>query len=95
MGYKIIYGKCKSAKNKIIHRRKIMKSGTLKLSITVVMIVSILAWPKGRAWVKEVMLPGDNNVTKRALQGLVTDVGDGMALPDALQVFCGEILDNG
>ena len=48
----------------------------------------------GLNWVKQVLLPGDPEVTAAALEHMVDDLRGGDSLLGAVNAFCREILEN-
>lgn len=86
MGYRIVYEKREKRKLPI---KKIM------IFVLGAVTAAVLLWPASRNRLREWMLPGDAEVTAEALQGLVSDLGDGESLGDAVTAFCKEIIDGG
>lgn len=86
MGYRITYEKQEKGK---IPRKKIV------LIMVGTIIAALLLWPAGRSCLRELILPGDAEVTAEAFQGLAEDLGEGESLGDAITAFCKEIIANG
>ena len=93
MAYRIVYGK--SVKRKRFIPRKKWIFSSLRIGVMIALLLSALAFPQGRQWIREISLPGDNAVTKEAVEHLVQDLKSGERFDDALEVFCQEILHNG
>lgn len=51
--------------------------------------------PQVRAALRDLLLPGDPEVTATALERLVEAVSEGEAIQTALTEFCREIIDHG
>ena len=51
--------------------------------------------PQGRLWLRDLILPGDEDVTAAALEGIVSDLRSGEPLGEAVDTFCKEILAGG
>ena len=51
--------------------------------------------PQGRLWLRDLLLPGNEDVTAAALESMVTDLRDGEAIGQAVESFCKEILAGG
>lgn len=51
--------------------------------------------PRGRLWVRDLLLPGDEDITAAALEGIVSDLRAGEPLGEALETFCKEIIAGG
>lgn len=60
--------------------------------LTVVCVLSVAALSSNK--VRSFLLPGDPQVTEKALIELVNDFREGTAASDAVTAFCREILDN-
>lgn len=91
MGYQITYSDG-SIQKKTTRRRRIKWKPVL-LSVTAMVLTSVLAVPSGRMWVRDLLLPGDEEVTAAALHGLVEDLNAGEPLGDAVEAFCREIIN--
>jgi hypothetical protein len=51
--------------------------------------------PRGRWWFRDLLLPGDEQVTSAALEGMVSDLRSGEPIGEAVETFCREILAGG
>jgi hypothetical protein len=51
--------------------------------------------PRGRLWFRDLLLPGDEQVTSAALEGMVSDLRSGEPIGEAVETFCREILAGG
>lgn len=90
MGYRINYYKNRKKRNRCI----VMKPKLYKFLLVFGVVAAVFLWPKARMWVKEVSIPGDNDVTRKAVSELVQNLEAGGNPHEALQVFCMEILGN-
>lgn len=90
MGYRITY------ENGHIHKKTVRSSqfrwkrwgaGAAVAALAVTLLI-----PRGRLWVREVILPGDAEVTAAALEGMVSDLREGEPMGEALETFCREII---
>jgi len=86
MGYRIVYGK---QEKKIIPLKRI---GAIAAGIAV---SAVLLWPASRSAVTEILLPGDEEITAKALQTMVEDLGEGNGIGEAVTAFCREIIAGG
>lgn len=86
MGYRIVYGR---------KERKRISPKKIGAIFAVMIVVAILMLPSSRAVVAEILLPGDPEVTASALQTLVSDLGEGQGIGDAVTAFCHEIIAGG
>lgn len=92
MGYRIEYGDVFTkeiiadppAKRKPIH--------ILVLLTTVCVILFILFSADGK--VRDILIPGNAEVTQRAVSGFVDDIKEGEQVKDAITAFCVEIIEN-
>ena len=83
MGYRIVYGK---------QEKKIISPKKTGLIVTGIAVTALLLWPTGRSAVRELILPGDADVTAAALQNLVSELGEGQEFGEAVTAFCQEII---
>jgi hypothetical protein len=51
--------------------------------------------PQGRLWLRDLLLPGDEEITASALEGMVSDLRAGEPVREAVEAFCREILAGG
>jgi hypothetical protein len=86
MGYRIVYGK---------QEKKIVSPKKIWLIVPAVILFALLLWPAGRNTVRDIILPGDPDVTTAALQTLVSELGDGQGFGEAMTAFCKEIITGG
>ena len=93
MGYRISY------ENGVI-RKETRQKPRIKwkkwaLCVSTAALAVTLCLPRGRLWVRDLVLPGDAEVTAAALEGMVCDLRDGEPMGEALEAFCREILAGG
>lgn len=90
MGYRIEYdgGTVKRQDHRV--NRRIRKP--LLLGVFSVLVALALCWTPVRREIRDILLPGDPEVTAAALGGLVEDLHSGEPISDALHTFCVEIL---
>lgn len=86
MGYRIVYGK---------QEKKIISPKKIGLIISAILVFAMLLWPSGRNAVRNLILPGDADVTAAALQKLVSELGEGQSIGEAVTVFCQQIIAGG
>ena len=87
MGYNIKYDSAREYRFLPKRRKKVPKW------LIVAMILAVLLSIFGNN-LKEIILPGDPNVTSAALLALTDDLKDGKDFADAFQAFCTTIIDN-
>lgn len=93
MGYRITY------ENGII-RKEQGKIRKVKWKPCLIgMIAAILAFalmlPRGRLWLRDLILPGDEEITAAALENMVGELRSGEPVGEVLEAFCREILAGG
>lgn len=90
MGYRITY------ENNLIKKEAVKKSNNtlLKKTIYAIIICIILFCVLSGRNARSYLLPGDPQVTEKALKDLVTDLKEGDAVSDAVTAFCKEIIEN-
>lgn len=94
MGYRIDYGQPFDQKYPMPSRRSRlpwMVCGALLLFA----LLTNLYWPEGRAALRDILIPGDPEVTAAAFSGMMEDIRTGEDVTGAVTAFCREILDNG
>ena len=64
----------------------------LALLTTICVILFILFSADGK--VRDILIPGNAEVTRRAVSGFVDDIREGEQVKDALAAFCMEIIEN-
>lgn len=93
MGYRIEYD---SGKRQYEVRR--VQPWRLPLMIAgafgVFLLLTCLLWPEGMEALRELVIPGDNAVTLRALEGMAEDLKAGASVSDAVAAFCKEIIQS-
>ncbi len=90
MGYRIEYDG--STAQKTIIR---ISKGKKRLMLTIlaaVLTLGAVAFPRSRGILRDLLLPGDEEVTTAALEGLVEDLKEGEPFGDAVETFCREII---
>ena len=90
MGYRISYENGEIRKKTLVERRIKWKSwgtGVAVIALAVTMLV-----PQGRLWLRDLILPGNEDVTAAALEGMVADLRSGAPMADAWESLCREIL---
>ncbi len=90
MGYRITYEQS-TIKTTLprVHRTVNLKKWIWSAAICIV-LVAICTSSKVRSF----LLPGDPEITEKALITLADDLKEGDSLSDAVTAFCREILDN-
>lgn len=93
MGYRITYDNG-VAKKEVIRAQRVnwKKWGVVAASAAFAVTLMV---PQGRLWLRDLILPGDEDVTAAALEGIVTDLRSGEPLGEAVDTFCKEILAGG
>lgn len=94
MGYEIRYEKFEA-----LPCRKTRRGGRFASLVGAFLLAFLLLtqafWPAGTEKLRELLLPGDPEVTAQAAATLVSGLRAGESLTDAAVTFCREILDHG
>lgn len=90
MGYRIEY----SGGQAFLRQLTVRKKGRWWAVAVALALISLLIGPV-RKNVYSVLIPGDDEVTIRAVRDLVGSLGDGGSVGEALAVFCQEIIYEG
>ena len=93
MGYRITYDNGAIRKQTVRIRRIKWKRWSAG-AVGIVLAVSLMV-PQGRLWLRDLLLPGNEDVTAAALESMVTDLRDGEPIGQAVESFCKEILAGG
>ena len=94
MSYQIVYGGAPAVEYRISRGRRYIRIMTALAMMLFALAVGRF-WPQGKAMLQEFLLPGEPTVTEQAFSGLVSDLGRGIKLEDAMAAFCQQIIDNG
>ena len=93
MGYRITYENGVIRKQMLRVRRLRWKrwgAGVAAAGLAVALML-----PAGRLWIRDLLLPGDEEITAAALESMVSDLQAGEPMGEALETFCKEILAGG
>ena len=92
MGYQIRYGDTQASSGG--QRPRLSRIIGLSLSFLLVFVLlSWSFWPEGRAVLRDVLVPGDPDVTLHGLETLARELREGESLSDAVTAFCREVID--
>lgn len=91
MGYIIVYEGADPAEISVSRRRSRLPELTV-LFVLAFLLLTRLFWPAGREKIRDILLPGDPNITQQAVSVLVDDLRAGEPVGEAVRAFCGEIL---
>ena len=90
MAYQISYcGKISKA-----DCRRNQKTKPLYKWLLVSIIAMLLVGALSRKDVRRILLPGNPDITEKALYDLAADIQEGQPVSDAFMVFCRQILDH-
>ena len=93
MGYRISYENGRIKKHTVKEHRigfKPIGIGLTSAALAITMMV-----PQGRLWLRDLLLPGDEEITAAALDSMVDQLRQGEPVEEALEAFCKEILAGG
>lgn len=86
MGYRVEYETVPKVRR--MEQRKSGRAALTALFFVIFLLLTTVFWPKGRAVLQELLLPGDPVVTVAALETLAEELQTGTRLGDALENFC-------
>ena len=86
MGYTICYDRNSNQKTKRFNLKRILSA-----AIVTIFIIGISVSIHGSF--RELLLPGNADVTEQALHNLAENMRTGVKVQDALAAFCNEIID--
>lgn len=90
MGYRIAYEDSNVIKTPLRRKRK-----TWRLLAVALALVIGLSIPQVRRTLRDIVLPGKEEITAKALGDLVTDLRRGEPFGEAVEAFCLEIIHGG
>lgn len=93
MAYRIDYGSAGSQRKTL---QKNIPTPVIKTALLVLALVAgaIVMKVVGLTWIRDVLLPGDPEITAAALQNMTDHLRNGESLLDAVTTFCKEIIAN-
>ncbi len=91
MGYQIHYG-ATMVKEHIYDRKQLRftRKNIKRLIIGIAVLMGIIFCCQDK--VQDFLLPGNSQVTRTAISGLVSDLKHGKSLSDSVEAFCVEIV---
>ena len=90
MCYQITYDRGSVRRKKILLSR--VKRKRLAIAAIILVIAVVLAVPSGRLWIRDLLLPGNEQITAAALEQLVQDIHQGRGFAEAITTFCQQII---
>jgi hypothetical protein len=93
MAYRITYGEGTIQKRTV--KVPTLRWKRLMMGIVVSVLAVTLAIPTGRLWLRDLLLPGDEQITAAALESMVEDLRCGEPVGEAVETFCKGILAGG
>jgi hypothetical protein len=93
MGYRITYENGVIRKQAVRVRQVKWKRWGAGAAATGLAIA--LMFPAGRLRIRDLLLPGDEEITAAALEGMVSDLRAGEPVGEAVESFCREIIASG
>lgn len=88
MGYRVSYDEGQATKVALRSRKK----NVWIFAIAVLLLLAMIAFPGGRLVLRDILLPGNEEVTAEALEGLAAELKAGEPLGEAVEAFCLEII---
>lgn len=93
MAYRVDYQPIKKVRG--AEKRRVPVPALIAMFFLAFVLLVNTAWPRGSQVLRRLVFSGDTAVTAAALEDMARDLGEGEALPDALEAFCKTILKNG
>lgn len=90
VGYRIEYDST-GAKMRRIGLSKEKRRVILIVGVLIITVL-IMAFPAGRLWIRDLLLPGNEAVTAAALEDFAEDIRQGQSFGQAVEAFCREII---
>lgn len=94
MGYRITYEGTGGVRTKTFYqpRRLPLLIGAF---LTLFLLLTCAFWPAGKEQLRQIIIPGDPDITQQAVSELVTDLQNGEDFTDSVTAFCREIIRHG
>ena len=94
MSYRIIYGRTEVNKKKRIFWKRIKFGNRIVVVLcsVILLIVFMTCFPGNINILRELLLPGDADVTSQALENMVDHIVQGDSVQAALVTFCRKII---
>lgn len=64
----------------------------LAAAVALFLFLSFQFWPKGSAFLRAALIPGEEAVTVQAFENLTQDLKAGAPMAEALEAFCVEVI---
>ena len=90
MGYRIEYSGGTAVEKPVLRHKRGKR--TIVFAASVLLMAAFMLWPMGHRCVRDILLPGDEEVTAAALNDLVQDLSAGEPIGEAVESFCREII---
>lgn len=94
MGYRIDYDGCGCTIKVVDAKRRTVLKRIVLCSLAMLCVIALIL-PDLRVKVRDLLLPGNDEVAGRALHCLITDLKEGGSFPEAVEAFCREIVSDG
>lgn len=92
MAYRIEYDTL-NKKYEIVTPRSLPFPWMVAMAFVLFLFLTAAFWPEGWEVLRDVVIPGEDAVTLRALSGMSGNLRAGMDLGEAVRTFCEEVLD--
>lgn len=90
MAYRIQYDQ--GSQKYEIRKQGIRWPAVIAGCVLLLLIFTWQFWPEGKAFIQELVFPGDVEATGQALEIMVVDLKSGAPLSDAVSAFCREVI---
>ena len=90
MGYRVDYSPVRKVRNA---EKRTLRLPALTMLFFLLFVFLVLSfWPRGSVLLREILIPGDPDITVQALEAFARNLRSGEELSGALEVFCRTIV---
>lgn len=90
MGYRVDYQPIKKVRN--AEKRTVRLPAMTALFLALFFFLVCSFWPRGAELLREILIPGDPDITVMALEAFAQELQEGEKLSGAFEAFCHRIM---
>lgn len=94
MGYRITYDGTGGVRTKTFYQPKRLPC-LIGAFLILFLLLTCAFWPEGKDQIKQILIPGDPDITQQAVSDLIVDLQNGESISDSVTAFCREIISHG
>ena len=87
MGYRIVYDG-RAGKYEV----RSCNPGRFRLFLGLALLITLAFWQEGKDYIREALVPGDNQTTLLALKNLSEELRQGEGLRESVTAFCLDVI---